>query len=62
MGMAHAPLPKDVATAMETYVFQEEKRQLHGQRGKEVATAYTWSKAAQPLIKRLEAVRDEEDD
>lgn len=61
-GMAHAVDPKDVATAMETYVFQEDKRKLHAQRGKDVAAAYTWSKAAQCLIKRLQAVREEEDE
>ncbi len=54
----------DVANAMEQYVFDEELRKLHGKRGKETVSEYTWEKVMTTFIKRLrhEYEEDEEDD
>jgi hypothetical protein len=60
-GESHMVDPEDVAKAMETYVFQEELRVLHGKRGKEKVATYTWPLVCAPLIKRLDALREEED-
>jgi glycosyltransferase involved in cell wall biosynthesis len=61
-GEAHVVDPEDVARAMETYAFQEEIRTLHGKRGKEKATSYTWERVTTTLVKRLQALREEEED
>lgn len=60
-GEIHMVNPEDVAKAMETYLVQEELRQLHGKRGKEKVAQYTWSTVSLPLIRRLDALREEED-
>ena len=61
-GEANIVDPEEVARAMETYAFQEEIRTLHGKRSKEKASSYTWEKVTATLVKRLEALREEEDD
>ena len=53
---------KDVADAMEQYVFDEELRKTHGARGKETVSKYTWEKVCATLIKRLRYEYEEEDD
>jgi glycosyltransferase involved in cell wall biosynthesis len=61
-GEAHVVNPEDVAKAMETYVFQEEIRTLHGKRGKEKVAGYTWEKVTASLVKRLRALTEEEEE
>lgn len=61
MGETQMVDPEDVAKAMETYVFQDELRILHGKRGKEKVAAYTWPLVCAPLIRRLDALREEEE-
>ena len=51
----------DVAKAMETYVFDEDLRKLHGKHGKEKVSEYTWEKSCAILIKRLKAVQEDDD-
>jgi len=60
-GEAQLVDPEDVAKAMERYVFDEELRKRHGQRGKEKAAEYTWEKCAATLLKRLSAVHEDEE-
>lgn len=52
---------EDYAKAMERYVFDEDLRRLHGKNGKETVTAYTWDKCCGVLMKRLQALREEDD-
>lgn len=61
-GEANMVNPEDVADAMEQYVINEELLKRHGRMAKEKALSYTWEKAAAPLVKRLKALMDEEDD
>lgn len=60
-GEIHMVDPEDIAKAMETYVFQDELRALHGKKGKEKIAHYTWSLVTTSLIRRLEALREEEE-
>ena len=60
-GEAHVVAPEDVAKAMETYVFQEEIRALHGKRGKEKVASYTWEKVVVPLVKRLQLLKEDDE-
>jgi spore maturation protein CgeB len=60
-GEAHMVDPEDVAKAMETYVFQDEIRMLHGKRGKEKVLTYTWDTVIVSLVKRLNALREDEE-
>jgi glycosyltransferase involved in cell wall biosynthesis len=53
---------KDVVEAMEQYVFDDELRRLHGKRGKETVSEYTWEKAVKTFIRRLHYEYEEEDD
>lgn len=61
-GEANMVKPEDVADAMEQYVINEELLKRHGRLAKEKALSYTWEKAAAPLVKRLKALMEEEDD
>jgi len=45
--------------AMETYVFQEELRILHGVNAKETVEKYTWPSVMSGFIKRLDLLREE---
>jgi glycosyltransferase involved in cell wall biosynthesis len=45
--------------AMETYVFQEELRILHGSNAKETVEKYTWASVTSGFIKRLDLLREE---
>jgi glycosyltransferase involved in cell wall biosynthesis len=47
------------AQAMETYVFQEELRLLHGANAKLTVEKYTWSSVMAGFIKRLDLLREE---
>ena len=60
-GEAHVVDPEDVAKAMETYVLQDELRAIHGRKGKESLSTYTWEKVTAPLVKRLRQLMEEED-
>jgi glycosyltransferase involved in cell wall biosynthesis len=61
IGEAQMVDPEDVSKAMERYVFDEDLRKLHGQRGKDKISTYTWENCVSILIKRLEALRDDDD-
>lgn len=52
---------EDMAKAMETYVFDEDLRKLHGKHGKEKTNEYTWEKSCSTFIKRLKALQEEDD-
>jgi glycosyltransferase involved in cell wall biosynthesis len=45
--------------AMETYVFNEELRILHGANAKETVEKYTWASVTNGLVKRLDLLREE---
>jgi glycosyltransferase involved in cell wall biosynthesis len=47
------------ASAMETYVFNEEIRILHGANAKQKVEEYTWSSVMASFIKRLDLLRSE---
>ena len=61
-GEANMVNPEDMAKAMERYVFDEDTRKLHGRLAKELVLTYTWEKSLSLLVKRLNALRDEDDD
>jgi len=60
-GEARAVDVDDMAKAIETYVFDEDLRKLHGKRGKEKTSEYTWEKCCAVLVKRLKELQDEDD-
>lgn len=51
----------DVVKAMEMYVFDEDLRKLHGKRGKDKCSEYTWEKCSAILIKRLKVALEDDD-
>jgi len=60
-GEAEACDPHDVCLAMEEYVLDSDKREAHGKAAKEKVLSYTWERGCEQLIKRLRAVKDEEE-
>jgi glycosyltransferase involved in cell wall biosynthesis len=60
-GEAKAVDVEDLSKAMETYVFDEDLRKLHGKRGKEKVAEYTWAKSCATFIKRLKTLQEEDD-
>lgn len=60
-GEAEACDPHDVCLAMEEYLLNSEKRKAHGAAAKAKVLGYTWERACEVLVKRLRAVRDEDD-
>jgi glycosyltransferase involved in cell wall biosynthesis len=60
-GEAESCDPHDVCLAMEEYVLDTEKREAHGKAAKEKVTGYTWERGCEQLLKRLQAVRDEDE-
>lgn len=60
-GEAHVVDPEDVSKAMECYVFDEDLRKLHGKAGKEKVQEYTWDKCCAILVKRLNAVLEDDE-
>jgi hypothetical protein len=47
---------------MEEYLLNSEKRLAHGKAARENVLEYTWSKACEPLLKRLRSVLEDIDD
>jgi hypothetical protein len=62
MGEINVVDPEEVAKAMERYVFDDDLRKLHAKLGQQKTAQYTWEKVSVPLVKRLKALLDEEDD
>jgi len=60
-GEANLVDPEDVSKAMERYVFDDDLRALHGEKGKEKTLTYTWEKSAAVLVKRLKALQEDDD-
>jgi len=50
-----------VAAAMERYVGDDALRTHHAKVGRETCAAYTWEAAAGVLVKRLQAVREDDE-
>jgi hypothetical protein len=61
-GEAQLVDPEQMSKTMERYVFDEDLKKRHGQRGKEKIAEYTWEKCTSILIKRLRTVKEEEED
>ena len=59
-GEAQMVNPEEVSKMMERYVFDEDVRKLHGKLGKELATKYTWEACTAILLKRLNAIQDDD--
>ena len=53
--------PEHVAAAMERYVGDDGLRAHHAKAGREACAAYTWESATAVLVKRLQALREEDD-
>lgn len=53
--------PDDVAAAMERYVGDDALRAHHAKVGRETCAAYTWESVTAVLVKRLQALREEDD-
>jgi glycosyltransferase involved in cell wall biosynthesis len=60
-GEAQACTPHDVCLGMEEYVLNSEKREEHGKKARERVLEYTWTRACEPLLKRLKDVLDEDE-
>jgi hypothetical protein len=50
----------EVSTAIETYLFDTEKRKIHGELAKKNVANYTWENAITPLLKRLSTIELDE--
>ena len=46
----------DISKAIETYLFDTEKRKIHGESAKKTVANYTWENAVAPLLKRLSTI------
>jgi len=60
-GEAFACDPHDICVAMEEYVNDSEKRTTHGKKARENVLKYTWERACERLVKRLEEEKKELD-
>jgi len=60
-GEAQIVHPDDVAKAMERYVFDESLRKNHGKLAKETVSNYTWESCVAILLKRLRAVKEDDE-
>jgi len=60
-GEAFACDPHDICVAMEEYVNDSEKRTTHGKKARETVLKYTWERACERLVKRLEEEKKELD-
>jgi glycosyltransferase involved in cell wall biosynthesis len=60
-GEAEACDPHDVCLAMEEYLLDSAKRAAHGAAAREKVVGYTWERACEMLVKRLRAVREDDD-
>lgn len=60
-GEGFAVDPENFSKAMERYVLDENLRSIHGKAAKETMSQYTWDKCCSILIKRLNAVREDDE-
>jgi len=60
-GEAWACNPHDVCVAMEEYVLNSELRKKHGAAAKAKVLEYTWEKSCETLIRRLKAVKEDDE-
>ena len=60
-GEAMACDPHAVCLGMEEYVLNTELREKHGLAAKEKVRSYTWERSCETLIRRLKAVKDEDE-
>lgn len=60
-GEAQMVDPDNVAAAMQRYVFENELRMEHGKAAKSNTAGFTWDKVTEVLIKRLNAIRDDDE-
>jgi len=58
-GEAFACDPHDICVAMEEYVNDSDKKTTHGKKARETVLKYTWEKACERLVKRLDDERKE---
>ena len=61
-GEAFACDPHDICVAMEEYVNDSDKKNTHGKKARETVMKYTWEKACERLVKRLEEAKKEKDE
>ena len=60
-GEAFACDPHDICVAMEEYVNDSDKKTTHGKKARETVMKYTWEKACERLVKRLDEEKKELD-
>jgi glycosyltransferase involved in cell wall biosynthesis len=60
-GEAMACDPHNVCLAMEEYVLNSDKKASHGKAAKEKVQSYTWEKACETLIRRLKALKENDE-
>jgi len=60
-GEAFACDPHDICMAMEEYVNDSDKKNTHGKKARETVMKYTWERACERLVKRLEEEKKELD-
>lgn len=60
-GEAWACNPHDVCLGMEEYVLNSELREKHGAAAKAKVLEYTWEKSCETLIRRLKAVKEDDE-
>jgi glycosyltransferase involved in cell wall biosynthesis len=60
-GIAHCVKSDSIFAAMEKYMLENELRELHRAKAKEVVK-YTWEKAVKTLVRRMEELADDESD
>ena len=60
-GEAMACDPHNVCLAMEEYVLNSDKKVSHGKAAKEKVQSYTWEKACETLIRRLKALKENDE-
>ena len=58
-GEAEACDPHDVCLGMEEYLFDSKKLAAHGAAAKEMVLSYTWEKATEQFVKRLQETKKE---
>ena len=60
LGQTNLVDPEDVSKAMERYVFDEDTRKLHARLGVAAAAQYSWEKSVGVLVKRLQAIQEDD--
>lgn len=61
-GEAEACDPHDICIGMEEYLLDSEKRIKHGEAAKQTVKQYTWEKAVESLVKRIQQEHENKDD